>query len=108
MEEKAPSGCPAHIEDSSESGSPPRNPSLLIESSRRSFMYDRRRDGLANVAHILGAEQQRPDGEAAVAEHRVVGADLGEPQPCLLQREEVLDRLRRRAVPILDRGVELA
>ena len=60
------------------------------------------------LAQLVRAEHDRPDGRAAAAEDEVVGAEPRELQLRLLDREQVLDRLGQRAVAVLDRRLELA
>src|SRR5438270_129774 len=49
----------------------------------------------------------RPDGRTAAAEDEVVGAETGELELRLLDREQVLDRLRQRTEPVLRRDAQL-
>ena len=64
--------------------------------------------GSAELLQLLGAEDELADGRLAAAEDEVVGAEPGDLDLRLLDREEVLDRLRQRAVPVLERRLELA
>ena len=65
------------------------------------------RDG-AKRPQLVRAERERPDRRAPAAVDEVVGADPGELQLRLLDREEVLDGLGQRAVAVFDAGAELA
>ena len=62
---------------------------------------------LAQLAQLAGAEDDRSDRRAAAAEDEVVGAEAGQLQLRLLDREQVRDRLRQRAVAVLGRDVQL-
>ena len=59
-------------------------------------------------AQLGRAEHERPDGGAAAAVDEVVGAEPRQLQLRLLDREQVLDRLRDGPVTVLQCGVQLA
>src|SRR4249919_571915 len=69
---------------------------------------DHRRRRSHECAHLGGAEGERADGHATASEHEVVGTEGRELQLRLLDREQVPDRLRERAVAVLGRRDELA
>ena len=83
------------------------NSSPLNVTSRLPVEYDGGLDLGAQLAQLSGAEHDRSDRRAAAAEDEVVGAEAGELQLRLLDREEVLDRLGHRAVPVLGRDAQL-
>ena len=65
---------------------------------------DRGRARLAERLDVGRAERERADGRAAAAVHEVVGAEPGELQLRLLDREQVLHRLGQRPVAVLGEG----
>src|SRR2546430_1592061 len=69
---------------------------------------DRGRDVPAERAQLAGAELDGPDGGAAALEDEVVGPEPRELHLRLLDREQVLDRLRQRPVAVLSRRPQLA
>src|SRR6188508_1081943 len=116
--EKAPrpaeaSRCLARVQYSSDEGQCGAEPVAILTwfFPERDFALggrvDRSVDAPAQVTQLLGAEHERADRRAAVAEDEVVGADPRELELGLLDREEVLDGLRNRAVAVFGGGVQL-
>src|SRR3954452_8426703 len=65
-------------------------------------------DAVAEVFQLTRPEDEPADRGLAPAEDEVVRAEPGELDLRLLDREQVLDRLRQRAVPVLEGGLQLA
>src|SRR5919202_104252 len=103
-----PSGRPARVEysiDQLERSFEPVSPKRYLPLRRR---VDGGIDAAPELAELAGAEDERPECRPAAAEDEVVGAERGELQLRLLDREQVLDGIRDRAEPVLDGGVQLA
>src|SRR5262245_37658449 len=73
-----------------------------------SYGVDGRVDAVSELLELAGAEDEPPDGRLAAAEDEVVGAEERDLDLRLLDREQVLDRLRQRAVAVLEPRLELA
>src|ERR687888_1965973 len=66
------------------------------------------RNAVAEASQLARAEDDLPDAHTAAAKDKVVRPELRHLQLCLLDQEQVLDRLGKRAEPVLRRGLQLA
>ena len=107
--ERTPSRCLASLQDSIDQAKRLGKPVFAAEAHFPcSYGVDGRVDAPAELLQLLGSEDELADGGLAAPEDEIVGAEAGDLDLRLLERDEVLQRLGLGPVPVLERRLQLA